>query len=93
MARREGVVDVVEDAKARLVALREKKARADQSVAAADAVYETLLTRLRAEHQCDSLDAAETQLGVLQQKGAAIRPRLQTLLSELEQKLQVVEAG
>lgn len=87
------VVDVVEDAKKRLAVLREKKAQADQSVAAAEAVYETLLSRLRTEHQCESLTAAETQLGVLQQKGATIRPRLQTLLSELEQKLQVVEAG
>ena len=82
---------MVEQAKARLNILREKKSRADQSLAAAEAVYSTLLQRLRDEHKCESVAAAEQQLAVLREKSATLRPRLQTMLTQLDQQLHAVE--
>lgn len=84
---------MLEEARQKLAALKDRKTRADQSAAAADAIYATVLDRLRAEHQCDSIEAAERQLEILRQKAMAARPRLAALLADLETKLAAIEAA
>ncbi len=72
----------------RLESLKKQQGEIEKTLAAQEAVKATLLTRLENEFSCSSLGAAQGRLRSLNEKIEELSPKVETMLLDLEKKLE-----